>query len=189
MEAMRRPIRQATLPAMSPSIRRLATVPIRQRGIWMEPIPARAFHNPKGSVLVRFRATLRGLWTTPGGRRLQTPAALRPVLVVRPVVPTGRGVAKFSLQNTWAGVLEAVQHTAPLGLRRVGLQASLVWPGAVKAHARCGREKNCRHGQALSQRIFEEGRTPLNEIGFGRQPRDQAREVLATKGVESGAIC
>ena len=40
---------------------------------------------------------------------------------------------------------------------------------------------------SIGQRVLEKGRTPLNEIGLGRQPRDQAREVLATKGMERNA--
>ena len=42
---------------------------------------------------------------------------------------------------------------------------------------------------SISQWVLEKGRTPLNEIGLGRQPRDQAGEVLATKGTKSDAIC
>jgi hypothetical protein len=39
------------------------------------------------------------------------------------------------------------------------------------------------------QRILEKACTPLNEISLAREPRDQAREVLATKGMERYAIC
>src|SRR5262245_6487702 len=39
------------------------------------------------------------------------------------------------------------------------------------------------------QRILEKACTPLNEISLTREPRDQAREVLATKGMERYAIC
>jgi hypothetical protein len=42
---------------------------------------------------------------------------------------------------------------------------------------------------SIGQWVMEKGRTPLNEVGLGRQPRDQTREVLATKGTESDAIC
>ena len=37
---------------------------------------------------------------------------------------------------------------------------------------------------SISQWVSKKGGTPLDKIGLGRQPRDQAREVLATEGVE-----
>src|SRR6476660_3976951 len=58
-------------------------------------------------------------------------------------------------------------------------------------HTRIGLLRTLKISFKLSigQWVLEKGCTPLNEIGLGRQPRDQAREVLATKGAESDAIC
>ncbi len=42
---------------------------------------------------------------------------------------------------------------------------------------------------SIGQWVLEKGRAPLDEIGLGRQPRDQAGEVLAAERTESDAIC
>ncbi len=115
-QAMCQPIRQV----MRPSIRRRrAIVPIRQRLIWMDPTPPRAFSNSARlpylvSSPIRLRTTLSVVWITLGGRRFQTPAALRPVRVGTTVFMVGiASGSQFRVQG------EAVHPTAPLWLRPV----------------------------------------------------------------------